>query len=100
MDNEPIFYGYGWLTNKVNGKQFIHHGGSLPGFKSVYFRYIEDKTAIIILTNSDYADAYGIAFGVSDLLREEDKKKQQPTAGTSQTRTILSLNFNGLSTNN
>jgi hypothetical protein len=50
------------------------HGGSLPGFKSVYFRYIQDKTAIIILTNSDNTDAYGIAFGVADLLKTEDKK--------------------------
>jgi len=74
MDNEAIYYGYGWMTNKVNGKQFVHHGGSLPGFKSVYFRYIEDKTAIIILTNSDNADAYGIAFGVKELLQKEDKK--------------------------
>jgi len=75
MDNEVIYYGYGGMTNKINGKQFVHHGGSMPGFKSVYFRYIEDKTAIIILTNSDTADAYGIAFGVSELLQTEDKKK-------------------------
>lgn len=74
MDNEAIYYGYGWMTNKVNGKPFIHHGGSLPGFKSVYFRYIQDKTAIIILTNSENTDAYGIAFGVADLLQTEDKK--------------------------
>jgi len=74
MDNEAIYYGYGWMINKVNGKQFVHHGGSLPGFKSVYFRYMEDKTAIIILTNSDNADAYGIAFGVKELLQKEDGK--------------------------
>jgi hypothetical protein len=43
-------------------------------FKSAYFRYPQDKTAIIILTNSDHADAYGIAFGVLDLLQTEDKK--------------------------
>ncbi|MEO5891136.1 MAG: serine hydrolase domain-containing protein [Ferruginibacter sp.] len=77
MDNEAIYYGYGWMTNKINGKQFVHHGGSLPGFKSAYFRYIEDKTAIIILTNADNADAYGIAFGVSDLLQAEDKKNKR-----------------------
>jgi CubicO group peptidase (beta-lactamase class C family) len=75
MDNEVMYYGYGWMTNKVNGKRFVHHGGSLPGFKSVYFRYIQDKTAIIILTNSDNADAYGIAFGVSTLLQPEGKQK-------------------------
>lgn len=75
MDNEVMYYGYGWMTNKINGKQFVHHGGSLPGFKSVYFRYISDKTAIIILTNSDHADAYRIAFGVNGLLETEDKQK-------------------------
>ena len=75
MDNEVMYYGFGWMISKVNGRQFLHHGGSLPGFKSVYFRYILDKTAIIILTNSDNADAYGIAFGVSDLLQTEDKQK-------------------------
>jgi CubicO group peptidase (beta-lactamase class C family) len=75
MDNEVIDYAYGWMTNKVNGKQFVHHGGSLPGFKSVYFRYPEDKTAIIILTNADNADAYAIAFGVSDILMAEGKRK-------------------------
>ena len=75
MDDVVIQYAYGWMTNKVNGKQFVHHAGSLPGFKSVYFRYIEDKTAIIVLTNSDTADTYGIAFGVSGLLQSDDKRK-------------------------
>jgi CubicO group peptidase (beta-lactamase class C family) len=77
MDNEAIYYAYGWMVNKVNGKQFAHHGGSLPGFRSVYFRYVEDKTAIIILTNFDSADAYGIAFGVAELLRMDDKKNRR-----------------------
>jgi len=75
MDNETICYGYGWMTNKVNGKQFVHHGGSLPGFKSVYFRYPEEKTAIIVLTNADNADAYAIGFGVKDLLPVKSKRK-------------------------
>jgi CubicO group peptidase (beta-lactamase class C family) len=72
MDNEVVFYGYGWMTNKVSGKPFVHHAGSLPGFRSVYCRYLEDKTAIIVLTNVDYADTYGIAFGIADLLPKAD----------------------------
>ncbi|RYG23232.1 MAG: hypothetical protein EOO01_44475, partial [Chitinophagaceae bacterium] len=72
MDNEPMYYGYGWMENKVNGKLFVHHGGSMPGFRSVYFRYVEDKTAIIILSNAEYADVYGIAFGVAELLKQKD----------------------------
>jgi CubicO group peptidase (beta-lactamase class C family) len=68
MDNEPIYYGYGWMINKYGQKQLIHHGGSLPGFKSVYFRFPEEGTAIIILTNSDQVDAYSISFGLVDIL--------------------------------
>lgn len=69
MDDQPMYYGYGWMENKMNEKLFVHHGGSMPGFKSVYFRYVEDNTAIIILTNAEYADAYAIAFGVAEKLR-------------------------------
>jgi len=69
MDGQTICYGYGWMANKVDGKSFVHHGGSLPGFKSVYFRYPQDGTAVIVLTNFDNTDAYGIAFGVADILK-------------------------------
>lgn len=72
MDGEVMYYGYGWMTSSVNGRKIVHHGGSLPGFKSVYFRYPQEKTAIIILINSEHADAYGIAFGVSELLQAEE----------------------------
>jgi CubicO group peptidase (beta-lactamase class C family) len=74
MDNEAIYYVNGWMVNNVNGKQLAHHGGSLPGFRSAYFRYVEDKTAIIILTNFDSSDAYGIAFGVAEILQTEGSK--------------------------
>ena len=68
MDGEVIYYGYGWMINQLSGKQLVHHGGSLPGFKSVYFRFVKEKTAIVIVTNSDTADMYGIAFGIIDIL--------------------------------
>ena len=71
MDSEPIYYGFGWMANKIGGKQLIHHAGSLPGFKSVYFRYKNEKRAIIILANSDQADLYAIAFGISELLEKK-----------------------------
>ena len=70
MDGEPIYYRYGWMLNKVGNHILVHHGGSLPGFKSVYFRMPQKKTAIIILINSDQADAYQIAFGIVDLLKK------------------------------
>lgn len=71
MDNEEIYSGYGWMTNKIKEQTFIHHGGSMPGFQSVYFRYPDSKSAIIILTNADKADMYAIGYGVRELLQKE-----------------------------
>jgi CubicO group peptidase (beta-lactamase class C family) len=70
MDNQPIYYGLGWMVNPVGDDTLVHHGGSLPGFKSVYFRYPKKQTAIIVLTNSDQTDAYALAFGIADLLKK------------------------------
>jgi len=60
INNETVYFLfiYNTLSFTIN----------LPGFRSVYLRYVEDKTATIVLTNFDGADAYGIAFGVADLL--------------------------------
>lgn len=68
MDNQAIYYAYGWMTNLFSKQQLLHHGGSLPGFKSVYFRLPKTKSALIVLTNSEDADAYQIAFGILDIL--------------------------------
>jgi len=40
----------------------------LPGFRTIYYRFPADKTAIIILTNSNHAVPKLIAQGVADIL--------------------------------
>jgi hypothetical protein len=67
IDDEPIYYNFGWMINKFGNGRLIHHGGSLPGFKSVYFR-LPDNTAIIVVANADQADMYAIAFGIVERL--------------------------------
>jgi CubicO group peptidase (beta-lactamase class C family) len=62
------FYGYGWRVDQFKGRTMVSHGGALPGFRSAYFRFPADKTAVIILTNSDHANGMLIAKGVVDLL--------------------------------
>ena len=38
-------YGFGWTLDPLNGHRQIHHGGSLPGFKSEYARFPDDRVA-------------------------------------------------------
>lgn len=65
----PIeYYGFGWDVNEYNNLKVVHHDGTLPGFTSSYFRFIESKSAIIILTNADNAYPKAIAFGIADIL--------------------------------
>jgi CubicO group peptidase (beta-lactamase class C family) len=61
-------YGYGWETSMYKNRQAAYHGGSLPGFRTIYYRFPADKTAIIILTNSNHTNTPAIAKGIADIL--------------------------------
>jgi len=62
------YYGYGWRVTTYKDRPLVYHGGSLPGFRSAYYRFPTDKTAVIILTNSDHTNATVIAQGIADIL--------------------------------
>lgn len=62
------YYGYGWRVTTFKNRLLVNHGGSLPGFRSIYYRFPADKTAFIILTNSDHTNAGVIAQGISEIL--------------------------------
>lgn len=67
-DPKTEFYGYGWRVTTYKNRPLVYHGGSLPGFRSVYYRFPTDKTAFIILTNSDHTNTTVIAHGIADIL--------------------------------
>lgn len=62
------YYGYGWRVTTYKNQPLVYHGGSLPGFRSVYYRFPANKTAFIILTNSDHTNTTVIAQGIADIL--------------------------------
>ena len=69
LNQRPIeYYGYGWDVNKYKNLRVVHHDGTLPGFTSSYFRFIESNSAIIILTNADNAYPKTIALGIANLM--------------------------------
>jgi len=54
-------YGYGWVIAKEPGRRVMWHAGVGNGFRAYIGRYPDDKTTIIVLSNLDTADAYGLA---------------------------------------
>jgi len=65
-DGSTYTYGFGWEVDSVAGHKQIHHGGSLPGFRSQFARFVDDKLCVIVLTNGDNADAALFAVGVAN----------------------------------
>lgn len=49
------YYGYGWLTGNVEvdnvKKKVIGHNGQSFGYSSAFIKYVDDDTAIIVLSN-------------------------------------------------
>lgn len=60
-------YGFGWTLNNVQGRRLIEHGGSWQGFKAFIARYVDDRTAVIVLANAAQTDPGKIAHGVAAL---------------------------------
>jgi D-alanyl-D-alanine carboxypeptidase len=58
-------YGYGWSVGTMDGRSVVHHGGSLPGFRAFYLRYVDERLAVIVLGNGDDADMAAVARGVA-----------------------------------
>jgi CubicO group peptidase (beta-lactamase class C family) len=62
-------YGYGWSTALYKGQRIVFHSGSLPGFRTMYYRFPEKKTAIIILVNSEPADLTGLSLEIYEKIK-------------------------------
>lgn len=58
---EAPSYGYGWYVNSFKNHRLIYHGGSLPGFRAMYYRFPDEKNAILILCNTDHANLASLA---------------------------------------
>jgi CubicO group peptidase (beta-lactamase class C family) len=44
-------YGFGWFVDSYRGHRFVQHSGGTPGFSSAIYRFLEEKLAVILLTN-------------------------------------------------
>jgi CubicO group peptidase (beta-lactamase class C family) len=67
-DGSPIYYGYGLNVTTYKNRKMVFHRGSMPGFQAIYCRFPDEKTAIVILTNTDPTNTQAIAQGVADII--------------------------------
>jgi tetratricopeptide (TPR) repeat protein len=63
-DGTTSWYGFGWFVDSIDGHRFVGHGGSVDGFQSTLFRFLDDSLSVIVLTNSDGARPNDIALPI------------------------------------
>jgi CubicO group peptidase (beta-lactamase class C family) len=64
-DGASQSYGLGWFMAQANGHREIFHGGSQPGFRAYFSRFVDDKLTVVVLTNADNARPEVIARGIA-----------------------------------
>jgi CubicO group peptidase (beta-lactamase class C family) len=64
-DGQATTYGFGWQTEEYRTRRRISHSGGIPGFSTEISRFVDDHLTVIVLANSDSADAGSLATGVA-----------------------------------
>ncbi len=72
-DGQSAQYGFGWFVDSINNHLRIHHSGSVPGFRSDFERFPDEKLEVIVLTNVGSANAERIAQTIAGFFAAELK---------------------------
>lgn len=78
-------YGYGWMIRKIDGRDYISHGGGINGFSTGITRVPALKTVSIVLSNLESANASLMSFNLMELTRGQ-------TVSIPTSRQVISIN--------
>jgi CubicO group peptidase (beta-lactamase class C family) len=65
-DGSSTQYGFGWWVDEVAGHRRIRHGGSQPGFRTEYSRFVDEHLNVIVLVNGESTRPDDIALEVAN----------------------------------
>ncbi len=65
-------FGYGWVISSLFGKKAVMHSGGIPGFSTFILRIPEDEVCVIVLFNSDFADASATGRDLAAILYDKE----------------------------
>ena len=64
-DGKGAHYGLGWFIDSVNNHLRVHHDGGVPGFRSDFEHYPDDRLSVIVLTNVGSVNAERMAQNIA-----------------------------------
>jgi CubicO group peptidase (beta-lactamase class C family) len=59
--SSDVGYGYGWFVAKESGHRLVYHWGRIDGFRSSNGFYPDDGVIVVLLSNLETTDVWGIS---------------------------------------
>ncbi|MFN0137192.1 MAG: serine hydrolase domain-containing protein [Phycisphaerae bacterium] len=84
-------YACGWMLGSYRGTPTVRHPGGSFGYKADYVRFPTLRTAIVVLTNDDAAQASRLAMQVADIWLEAELGPPEPAASAASSAEAKSL---------
>lgn len=64
---KPVYYGYGWQTDEINGTPTIEHGGGIFGYSTMGVYEPAQNVYVIVLTNTSGSSPGDVAIKMAAL---------------------------------
>lgn len=81
-DGRRLGYGLGWGLSTYRGHAVAHHAGGVPGFSTLYVRFLKDDFSVIILSNLGGFDAGALAAAIANHALNLPAPEWQATVAT------------------
>lgn len=65
-------YGYGLIMGNLHNRRTVGHAGGINGFRANFIRFPDEHASVIVLSNSEESDFFGVTKALSAVLFGED----------------------------
>ena len=66
-DKEGVRYGFGWKIGEHDRRRVVFHTGESIGFRNALVRFPDETLSVVVLTNRNEGEPYGLAIRVANL---------------------------------
>lgn len=68
---DDIRYGYGWATITLAGRTVKKHIGGIDGFSTAMYRFVDDGSFIVVLSNFEHALTEPMSFDLAAIMYDQ-----------------------------
>lgn len=90
-NGSTIDFGFGWNISQVDRRKVVDQDGSVGGFHAVFERMLDDKSALVILSNSQSPNMFEMKDAIYAIMRAKPYTLPQPSIAPMMGKTLKEL---------